>query len=954
MTTILCAIFFLSGASALIFEVLWFQLAGLTFGNSVWATSIVLSSFMGGLALGSGLVAFWGHKIKSPIRLYAFLEIVIATSGFALVLVLPQLTKLFVPLFRIFLNQTIILNFIRVVIAFILMLASATAMGATLPVLVKALYNEHPNFGRVLGILYGLNTLGAMAGVITGEIFIVKWFGIRGAGLVAAGFNVFAASTAIWLYKRDHKSNAVFAKTLEPSVPAYFSPKTTRLLLAGFLSGFAFLSLEVIWFRFIILFFFAHSWNFAVMLAVVLLGISLGGIFASKWFELRSDAQRFLMSSLFINGILIILLYSNVGLVLDLFENFSASVRICIVSVFLIFPVSFVSGIVFTMLGKSLHIETKSETRAVGLLTLANTIGGMAGALVAGLILIPYIGIEKSFFIMAITYGITAFLVFDRKQAAQSMRKISFSHIAGGTFLISLVIFPFGFMNHNYLGIACAPYTKGTGERRVAVKEGLTETIQYLQKDLFGLPYYHRLITNNYSMSGTFKSAKRYMKLFVYWPVALHPRPKNALLICLGCGSTAKALTDTKGLERIDIVDTSRDIVDMSKIVFPNPGENPVNDPRVKIHIEDGRFFLLTTKNKFDLITAEPPPPKANGIVNLYTQEYFQLIYDRLSNGGIVTYWLPAYQLKDSETKSILKGFCNVFKDCSLWSGGGFEWMMVGIKNPQKAVSKKMFVRQWNDPVVGPEMRALGLETPEQFGSLFIADGPRLQNWISDTLPLVDNYPRRLSYDDRGWKQYLPGYRAFMSADLSRKNFMASREISKIWPNSLRKKSEKYFAVRQTVNEMLVEASMKKTSPLINLNLCIHNPLLANYILWAFGSDQYAQRIISKAIKNRQKGPFNMAEIYRHLAAGAAQQRDYLLSEKYLHLAIDKSGSKHTPKNLYSNTIFRMYLLFMAGDKKGAMEVGKKYVNFKQTDRQKRGREIERYWNWLVNTFKSY
>ena len=167
---------FLSGASALIFEALWFRLAGLTFGNSVLAAAIVLASFMGGLAFGNTLVAFRGHKIKFPIRLYAFLEVIIAVSGCLLVVIFPNLTKILAPAFRLFLDQPLTLNFFRAITLFLLMLVPTTAMGATLPVLVKALYAKKRNFGNALGLLYGFNTLGALVGVIVCEMFFVKWF----------------------------------------------------------------------------------------------------------------------------------------------------------------------------------------------------------------------------------------------------------------------------------------------------------------------------------------------------------------------------------------------------------------------------------------------------------------------------------------------------------------------------------------------------------------------------------------------------------------------------------------------------------------------------------------------------------------------------------------------------------------------------------------------------------
>ena len=927
-TVILCGIFFLSGASALIFELLWFQLAGLTFGNSVWASALVLSSFMGGLALGSGLTAFRGYKIRFPIHLYAFLEITIAVTGFSLVFILPKLTTFLVPVYRSVLESSFLLNGLKAVIAFFLMVAPAAAMGATLPILVKALYSEKPGFGRVLGILYGWNTLGAVVGVIMGELVLIKLFGIKGAGLCAAAFNLTAAAAALWLSKINTHGITAEKKGEKPVFLKIFSGKSLRLSAAGFLSGFTLLALEVIWFRFILLFFAATSLNFSIMLAAVLFGISMGGLAASKWFRRRPEAHRFLMPLVMFNGILVVLLYTNFKSIYQVFKSFGADLHLMLGSLFLIFPVSFVSGVIFTMLGKVLHKELQSETTASGVLTLANTTGGMLGSLIAGFVLIPVLGIEKSFFILTLSYGLVALLVYEKEPALRLKKKFALRHLVVGAFLLILLIFPFGFMEYHYLNIPIEQF-KSRGEHRVAVREGLTETIQYLEHDLLGRPYYYRLVTNNHSMSGTLLNAKRYMKLFVYLPAAVNPRLKNALLICFGCGMTAKALTDTKSLEKIDIVDISRDVLEESKIVFPDPKENPIHDPRVNIHIEDGRYFLLTCRQTFDLITAEPPPPKMSGIVNLYTREYFQLIYDRLSDGGIVTYWLPVYQMAAHESKSIVKAFCDVFKESSLWAGSGLEWMLLGIKNPSGSVTETEFSRQWADPVVGPEIRALGFESPEQLGGFFIADGSRLQNWISPVLPLTDNYPRRLS--SRVKAHPVDDYINFMNSDSAVLNFMNSDGIAGIWPESLREKTRTYFPSCQFVNELLLhKKKWMRTQFFSQLHRCLNDPLLESYIPWLVGSNRYAQDIIAAVLKDNPGKSLKRTSVLVHLAAGALSEKNYPAVENYLRLAVG-DYSKWNLKNDYRFFKFctiRMYLRLIAGDIDGARRIGWEYADF--------------------------
>jgi len=769
MTIILSLVFLFSGISALIFEFLWFHLAGLVFGNSVWAASIVLASFMGGLAIGNGLMAFWGHKIKQPIKFYAILEVIIAASGFFLVLLFPYLTKILVPLYRLFILIGLPINFIRSLFAFLLMLIPTIAMGATLPVLVKALNGKINNFGRTLGLLYGWNTFGAVLGVLLTEIIFIKWFGLIGSGFIAACFNLLAAVIAIKIGNKLEKSKNSPIENRNQELGSRLSIKAKRLLLVGFFSGFVLLALEVIWFRFFILFNNAYSLYFAFILASVLLGISAGGMITSFWCKYKSNAQDFIIPILFINGVLVIFLY-NVFILF--FPNWSPSsfndgtvnreiIVLIFHSLFLIFPVSFVSGIIFTILGKMLHSEIGNETKATGLLTLSNTLGGMGGALLASLIFIPLFGIEKSLFLLVIIYGLLTVLVYEHKPIFLFKEKRIFHRSMAWLFLLSVILFPFGLIEriHNY-PIEILPHND---EKRVALKEGLNETIQYLQKDLFNKPWYYRLVTNSHSMSATTLLSRRYMKMYVYWPVAVHPHVRKAALISYGVGMTAEALKDSADINHIDIVDISKDIVDMSRIVFPNNEDNPIHDPRVHVHIEDGRFFLLTTDQKYDLITAEPPPPTYRGIVNLYTQEYFELIYNRLAPQGITTYWLPVEQLNLSSTKSILKGFCQAFEHCSLWDGGNFNWMMVGIKQPKAPVTKEEFVRQWLDPVVGKEMQTVGFKNPELFGSLFIADNRKLMAWLKDSLPLVDNYPKRLnSYFKSNEKDYQK-YREFVT-----------------------------------------------------------------------------------------------------------------------------------------------------------------------------------------------
>src|SRR5258705_7699267 len=187
-------------------------------------------------------------------------------------------------------------------------------------------------------------------------------------------------------------------------------------------------------------------------------------------------------------------------------------------------------------------------------------------------------------------------------------------------------------------------------------------------------------------------------------------------------------MTVSSSLETIDVVDLSRDILAMNRLVYPNEADLPLHDPRVRVHIEDGRYFLQTTDLRFDLITGEPPPPGIAGVEHLYSREYFQLIHDRLALGGIVTYWLPLADLGDTSSKAILRAFCDVFDDCSLWNGSGTNLMMVGSRTaprlgsvqPPGAASEQQVCAQWRRLLIAAEMKRLGIGRTEKLGELFI------------------------------------------------------------------------------------------------------------------------------------------------------------------------------------------------------------------------------------------
>ena len=953
MAFLLAAAFFLSGASALIFETLWFREAGLAFGNSVWASSLVLSGFMAGLALGNLLaaVAFArgaatprceGWPLRNPVLAYAIAEAAIAATGVALVYLFVPIGSSLAPMFRPLIDRPWLLNPLRLTVAFLLLLVPSTAMGITLPLLTQALASRTRSFGTALGALYGWNTLGAMAGVLIGESYLVGWYGIRGTAIAAGALNVVAAAIGAIVGIKSESGDAAFltptratsrrkglnapSPNSESGTPDHATP-TWRWLVAAFAAGFALLALEVIWFRFLLLFVKGHSMAFPLMLGVVLAGIALGGLVASLWMRWSAQAHRFAPAVALFAGAACAFSYARFPHAIEPLglSSITGATAILQVAVPLMLPVSLLSGIFFTLTGVALRDQAGSNIEATGVLTLANTIGAASGSLVAGFLLLPELGIERSIFGIASLYvfiGVFLWWFAPREWRAVKARPTLIAFAAAVLALFTLITFPFGELTNELLPIPVTRWAEGEPERRVvAVHEGRTETVVFFQRMLLGKPVSDVMLTNSFSMSTTGYGVRRYQKLYVYWPMAVHPAIRRALLIGYGVGNTAKAMTDSPSLDSIDLVDLSRDILSMAPIVFPNPAAAPLNDPRMHVHIEDGRYFLQATDRTFDLITGEPPPPGIAGVENLYSREYFALMRDRLAEGGIVTYWLPLADLSDVSAKAILRAFCDVFDDCSLWNGSGTNLMLVGTRGLSSdgagralsgpPVSEDQFSRQWRDPTVSPEMERLGIERPEQLGALFIGDASFVRALADDAPPLTDDRPKLIEAPFSSQEDATRLFAAVTDTGAARTRFQSSAFIARLWPKPLIDASVPYFDVQHVIDAHMYGNQVHQNLALDDVHRVLTGSQAGTPVQWRLASNADIQQAIDASTPQEQMNPV----MQYHLAIR------YLSERRYRNAADAFNRATAAPDVRDNAFVLYIYSLCMSGQVRQAQAI---------------------------------
>ena len=867
---IFSGILFLSGIGALIFETLWLRLSGLAFGNSVWAAALILSSFMAGLALGNALAASLRIRRWRSLHLYAVLEGLVAVFGCTIVFGLPVLGDWMRPVWQTLWSYQPTLLALRFIVSFLILLVPTTAMGLTLPVIIEDPALRQTNFGRVIGFLYGSNTLGAVVGALLGEAYLIGAFGLRGTGLFAGLASCVAAAMALLLarFSGDMSLRSKFPLRLGASYRAPW-----RLLLVSFGTGCILLCLEVVWFRFLRLYVASSPTTFAIMLAVVLAGIGFGGIVAGVIHRGSGRLNDLFPVLLLLAAIAALLsyLFFPERLAQTRTGVFDLSWRVvAVLSLALMFPVAFLSGILFPSLVASVQVSVGDRMNSIGITTLFNTTGAAAGPLLASFVLLPGVGYQWSLLLCTAGYLLLSVMASERSSwsVSQPVGRLTIGLCAGAILLMAILPYH---RAESHFSHASRPYEideHGNVLAHVVKRiEGTSDTLQLLRRDLFGEPYYYRLLTNDFSMSATNPRNQRYMRLFAYLPLAFRPESEDVLLLCYGCGVTADALLHGPNVKRMDAVDISKEVFALANFYSGINYSNPLRDPRVHAVVQDGRFFLQASPQQYDIISGEPPPPKVMGAVNLYTSEFFRLMHSRLKEGGIATFWLPINQLKVDEAKAILRAFHDAFANASVWASADQDWIMMGIKGSGRKMKEEEIRQLWSQSGSGGDLRQIGIEVPQQLGALFVMDAEGIDQITHDVAPLTDCYPKRLT--DEPWDEEA-GHRfalMYLAAPSALQRFLHSSLAATIWPETLNKSLESFFILRQTryLSEMI------GSNKLAELDLYLRHSQLRMPVLEVLGSDGFRLAIAEGVAKRSLTPPL---EIMPDLVAGALAQRD--------------------------------------------------------------------------------
>ena len=728
-TAWLAALFTLSGASGLCFEILWARQLQVALGSTSKAITTVVSLFMMGLALGGTLGARWAPRVRRPGFCYGLAELGIGLSGLAVTLTLPHLESL----------GSLGLRYLG---AALLLLLPSTVMGMTFPLVMQT---AQPRARAGGAGLYSANTAGAALGCALAGFLGIGLLGIRATAQAAALVNLLCGVIACVLFR----GSAALRDGAAGSEAAPKPPRRFAVLLAAGLCGASALATEVLWTRALIPYVNSSSYAFAAIMVCFLAGLALGSAWvAGRYARLSDEALvlRLVVCQLLlavlvassphlmrgVEGLLPI--YVGVRRVQSLADWSLMVAGVFAKSSLVVLPATLLMGASLPLCIALVAGTGRTSGRAAGHVSAINTVGGVLGSIAAGFLLLPALGGTNSLLLVASGNLGAAALVGYRRTSTQ--RRTVFAGL-GSALAVILVLF---------LTRPAAPFLGrlAAGAKVLLVDEGPQDTTAIIERGSDESPD-RVVLSNGISYAGDAPAAHRYMALLGHLPVLFARDVSRALVICVGTGTTAANVAIYREVKALDLVDISP-AVHRTLPFFVSVNRRVWADPRVTIHEADGRQFMTRAPHRYGVITLEPPPPRAAGAASLYTQELYLRARAALAPGGVIAQWLPLHGMTESELLLLARTFVAVFPESALLLLNPVEAALLGSPEPLVFSSPRVQERL-QDPEVRATLRRIGFTSgapaalATELLALAAASGPSLHAMVGDGPVVTDDRP---------------------------------------------------------------------------------------------------------------------------------------------------------------------------------------------------------------------
>ena len=778
--SLIAVCFVLSGATGLIYEVLWARMLGLVFGATTIAISAVLAAFMGGLALGSEIAGRAGARLRRPLRAYGLIEVGVGVYAIAVPLFFRGIDSVYGSIWTRLHPGFYGFALSRFVLAFIVLAAPTTLMGATLPVLAAALARAQSG-ATSIARFYTYNLVGAIGGAVIAGFVLLPSYGIRATIWIAAAINLAIGISAILIDLRSAGLAADRPRASTPSAQFVSAHDIERnsgssfWLACAFISGFVTFSVQVTWSRLLAMIIGSSTYAFSIVVAIFLLGLAIGAyLVSSNRVSTKHDESRLrravfalevftagaLFISIWITSIMPALLIA-VGFKLQVHTwRGLLALQICAATFLVLLPAILMGTVMplVLMWAASLYRggpdgslrNTTTPAGAVGRSYAVNTIGAIAGSVATAFVLIPLAGTRFTIlFAVSLCLALAGAAYLPKRDKAD--RAIARAGAVGISAVLIFLTFIAGpKLNVDALSIgAYDSYVRvlararggtpedeksdaGSEHRVLMFREGATATVS-VRRD-WGI--------TSLAINGRTNASDRddmpTQVMLGQLGVLTAPRLNNALIVGFATGVTAGSVLQSP-IASVECVEIEPAAV-ASSHYFDHVNNQPLNDPRAHIVIDDARTRLRVNPNRYDLIVSEPSHPWVPGVANLFTREFFTLGRERLQDDGVFVQWLQIYQLSTESLRSVLGTFSEVFPHVLIFrvrgEAKGKDLILVGSR---AQLTLDHVAERMNNPRIAADLQRVGINTPDDVRAWFVCDESQLAAAVKGALINTDD-----------------------------------------------------------------------------------------------------------------------------------------------------------------------------------------------------------------------
>jgi spermidine synthase len=767
-----------SGFCALVYQMAWLRELRLVFGSSTAASAAVVAIFIGGLGAGGLLIGRRADTHPRPLWLYARLEAGIALSAAITPALLWVTREAYVAVGGTLALGLVAGTLVRLALAALVLLVPTWLMGGTLPAAARAAETADDLGRRGTALLYGVNTLGAVAGSFVGTFFMLEVFGTRRTLWLACLLNLLVAMAARQMSRSLSSEEPAPSPPPQPAEAAPLAPPGF-VLTAAAVVGFAFFLMELVWYRMLGPILGGTIFTFGLILCVALLGIGLGG---AAYSLLRSDrpasitgfAYTCLLEAACIalpfalgdRIAILALLLRGLGSIWMFWGHVTVWAIVCLV---VVLPPALVAGYQFPMLIAMLGRGRQDVGRQVGLAYAWNTLGAILGSLAGGFGLIPLLsatGAWRSTALTLLALGVGAVVVAARVERSGTRRLAPLLLVpvvlgllaAGG---------PTAVWRHSGIGAGRAFPSM---ESPNAFENWRRNKISSVQWEADGVESSVALVTigpglafvMNGKIDGNARGDAPTMLMSGLVGTALHPSPRRALVVGLGAGGTAGWLAAVPGMERTDVVELEPLVLRVARDCAPI-NRNVLDNPRVHVSLGDAREALLVSKQRYDIIFSEPSNPYRAGVASLFTREYYQAAAQHLRDDGLFLQWVQGYEVDGGTVRTIYATLHSVFAEVETWQVGREDLLLMASGRPVVHDVARLRQRLAQEPYRSALWNTWRVDSLEGFLAYFVAR-PSLARGAAAAEPRLNTDD--LNYAEFGFARTLAYRGLFTIADL--------------------------------------------------------------------------------------------------------------------------------------------------------------------------------------------